>query len=261
MALVPVGIFGTLIERRFGPLPVVAIFVLAGAAGSALAVLVETPPLLENPPIYAVTGANGAALGLLCAWLIDDRRAARRGEDRENDLLGVYVIAVVLVLLSLTSEEANIAAAVGGALAGASAQASRCRCSRARATEPADPSRASRAALVSGRCSRTTSSTRPSERSRSPAASRARSGSWPPLRRSSSASSARPCNEGGWFGEAHASQVRQAAAEPDESARAARIDALIAEETRMGMLIGVAVGWELARELGMPNEPDQPGGA
>ena len=68
-------------------------------------------------------------------------------------------------------------------------------------------------------------------------------------------------NEGGWFGEAHASQVRQAAAEPDESARAARIDALIAEETRMGMLIGVAVGWELARELGMPDKPDQSGGA
>jgi hypothetical protein len=63
-------------------------------------------------------GANGAALGLLCAWLVDDRLAARGGEDRENDLLGVYVIAAVLVLLSLTTEEANIASAVGGALAG-----------------------------------------------------------------------------------------------------------------------------------------------
>ena len=73
----------------------------------------ETPPLLENPPVYAVLGANGAALGMLCAWLVDDRLAARRGEDRENDLLGVYVIAVVLVLLSLTTEAANIAAAVG----------------------------------------------------------------------------------------------------------------------------------------------------
>ena len=30
----------------------------------------------------------------------------------------------------------------------------------------------------------------------------------------------------------------------------------------MGMLIGVAVGWELARELGMTcDEPDQSGGA
>ncbi|HZN87584.1 MAG TPA: rhomboid family intramembrane serine protease [Thermoleophilaceae bacterium] len=119
VALVPVAIFGTLLERRFGPLPVVAIFVLAGGAGAALAVLVETPPLLENPPLYPVIGANGAALGMLCAWLVDDRRAARRGEDRDNDLLGVYVIAVVLVLLSLTTEEANIGAAVGGALAGA----------------------------------------------------------------------------------------------------------------------------------------------
>jgi membrane associated rhomboid family serine protease len=66
-----------------------------------------------------VIGANGATLGLLTAWLVDDRLAARRGDDRENDLLGVYVIAAVLVLLSLTTEAANIAAAVGGAVVGA----------------------------------------------------------------------------------------------------------------------------------------------
>jgi membrane associated rhomboid family serine protease len=119
VALVPVGIFGMLLERRFGPFPVVAIFVLSGAAGAALAVLLETPPLFEDFPVYPVFGANGAALGLLCAWLVDDRLAMRRGDDRENDLLGVYVIAVVLVLLSLTTEEANIGAAVGGALVGA----------------------------------------------------------------------------------------------------------------------------------------------
>lgn len=65
-------------------------------------------------------------------------------------------------------------------------------------------------------------------------------------------------NEGGWFGEAHASQVRAAAAEPDEAERAARIDALIADETRMGMLIGVAVGWELARELGIADSDENP---
>src|SRR5215218_14280 len=56
-------------------------------------------------------------------------------------------------------------------------------------------------------------------------------------------------NEGGWFGDAHNSQVRSAAAEPDEIERAARIETLLAEETRMGMIVGVAVGWELAREL------------
>ena len=119
VALVAVGIFGTLLERRFGPVLVVLTFVLAGAAGSALAVVLETPPLLADPEVWPVWGANGAALGLLCAWLVDDRLAARRGDDRENDLLGAYVIAAVLVLLSLTTEEANIGAAVGGALAGA----------------------------------------------------------------------------------------------------------------------------------------------
>ncbi|MGH3102372.1 MAG: hypothetical protein ACRDPU_15405, partial [Thermoleophilia bacterium] len=62
-----------------------------------------------------------------------------------------------------------------------------------------------------------------------------------------------------------ASQVRQAVREPDEGARAERIEELIAEETRMGMLIGVAVGWELARELGSipgedEDEPETSGG-
>jgi membrane associated rhomboid family serine protease len=119
VALVAVGIFGTLLERRFGPVAVVATFILAGAAGAALAVTLEISPLLSDPVRWSVLGANGPALGLLVAWLVDDRLAARRGYDRENDLLGVYVIAVVLVLLSLTTEVANIAAAVGGALTGA----------------------------------------------------------------------------------------------------------------------------------------------
>jgi membrane associated rhomboid family serine protease len=119
VALVPVGIFGTMLERRFGPFPAVAIFVLSGAAGAALAVALETPPLLEDAAIYPVFGANGAALGLLCAWLVNDRMAARRGEERDNDLLGVYVIAVILLLLSLTTREANIGVAVGGAATGA----------------------------------------------------------------------------------------------------------------------------------------------
>ena len=63
-------------------------------------------------------------------------------------------------------------------------------------------------------------------------------------------------NEGGWFGEAHQSEVRSAVAEPDEATRATRVETLLAEETRMGMLIGVAVGWELARELGTTTEPE-----
>jgi membrane associated rhomboid family serine protease len=119
VTLVAVGIFGTLLERRFGPLAVIAVFVLSGAAGMALVAFAETPPLFTDATAFDVFGANGAALGLLCAWLVDDRMAARRGEDRENDLLGVYVVAIVLVLLSLAEEQANIGAAVGGGAAGA----------------------------------------------------------------------------------------------------------------------------------------------
>ena len=63
-------------------------------------------------------------------------------------------------------------------------------------------------------------------------------------------------NAGGWFGEAHESQVRQAAAPDDERERIAALRTLLAEETRMGMLVGVAVGWELHRELDSESEPN-----
>ena len=61
--------------------------------------------------------------------------------------------------------------------------------------------------------------------------------------------------EGGWFGDAHRSQVRSALAEHDEAVRAEKIETLLAEETRMGMLVGVAVGWQLARELDVQDKP------
>ena len=57
-------------------------------------------------------------------------------------------------------------------------------------------------------------------------------------------------SEGGWFGDAHESEVRTAANTEDAQERARLIKTLLAEETRMGMLVGVAVGWagERARE-------------
>jgi hypothetical protein len=54
---------------------------------------------------------------------------------------------------------------------------------------------------------------------------------------------------GGWFDEAHESHVLRAATTPDEEERLSAVRTLLAEETRIGMLVGVAVGWELAREL------------
>jgi hypothetical protein len=67
---------------------------------------------------------------------------------------------------------------------------------------------------------------------------------------------AQAMQEGGWFGEAHESQVRAAASAESEEDRATRVRTLLAEETRMGMLVGVAVGFELARELETPSKGD-----
>ena len=60
---------------------------------------------------------------------------------------------------------------------------------------------------------------------------------------------AQAMQEGGWFGEAHEAQVREAATAADPAQRTEKIRTLLAEETRMGMLVGVAVGFELAHEL------------
>jgi hypothetical protein len=55
--------------------------------------------------------------------------------------------------------------------------------------------------------------------------------------------------EGGWFDEAHESHLRKLAETEDAEARMEGLRTLLAEETRLGMLVGVAVGWELGREL------------
>jgi hypothetical protein len=56
-------------------------------------------------------------------------------------------------------------------------------------------------------------------------------------------------DEGGWFGSAHEEQVAKAAASTDPEERAQLVRTLLAEETRLGMLVGVAVGFELASTL------------
>jgi hypothetical protein len=55
--------------------------------------------------------------------------------------------------------------------------------------------------------------------------------------------------EGGWFDEQHDAAVLKAATTPDEDERLRAVKTLVAEEARTVMFVGVAVGWELAREL------------
>ena len=54
---------------------------------------------------------------------------------------------------------------------------------------------------------------------------------------------------GGWFGESHEAEALKAATTPDEQARLTAVRTLLAEEARMGMMVGVAVGWALAERL------------
>jgi transposase-like protein len=57
----------------------------------------------------------------------------------------------------------------------------------------------------------------------------------------------------GWFGNAHQAAVLNAAGMADPDERLAAVRTLVAEETRISMLIGVAVGLELGHLL---NEND-----
>ena len=55
--------------------------------------------------------------------------------------------------------------------------------------------------------------------------------------------------EGGWFDSGHEQAIHEVAAGEDPEQRLNVLRVLLAEETRLGMLVGVAVGFELAREL------------
>ena len=63
--------------------------------------------------------------------------------------------------------------------------------------------------------------------------------------------------EGGWFDAAHEQAVREAAGEGDAETRLRAVKTLLAEETRLGMLVGVAVGFELSRALHRTQPADQ----
>ena len=113
-AVVGVGLFGWLIERRQGPIAVVLIFLLCGPGALAAASAVN--------PESLVFGTHGAALGLLCAWLVPVllQRRDQDGDD-DADLLGVLVIAAVLLLVPLISQGSALAGVFGaafGAVAG-----------------------------------------------------------------------------------------------------------------------------------------------
>jgi hypothetical protein len=66
--------------------------------------------------------------------------------------------------------------------------------------------------------------------------------------------------EGGWFDMGHNQAVHEASGHDDLGERVRAVRTMLAEETRLGMLVGVAVGFELARELGEMTKSAAPDG-
>ena len=61
---------------------------------------------------------------------------------------------------------------------------------------------------------------------------------------------------GGWFAEPHEGELRRAVTVDDEGERLTALRTLLAEEARIGMMVGVAVGWALCDELNKPDQED-----
>jgi hypothetical protein len=108
--LFAIAIFGWLMERRHGPLVVLALFFAAGATGALAAEALYAFPI--------VSGANAGALALLAAWAAPNLVAARAGDYYEADLLGAGAFAVVLLVLPFARPEASWLAGVTGAALG-----------------------------------------------------------------------------------------------------------------------------------------------
>jgi uncharacterized protein HemY len=62
---------------------------------------------------------------------------------------------------------------------------------------------------------------------------------------------------GGYFGQLREAELLSAARREGLDERIRALRTLMAEETRLGMLVGVAVGWELARELEMNDQEER----
>jgi membrane associated rhomboid family serine protease len=99
-----IALYGVLLERRHGLLLVLALFLLGGAAGTAIA-------LQASPAL--VMGGNGAALALLVAWAMPDLAAFSSREDFDGDLIGTLVLGAAVALMPLVAEASWVCDGVG----------------------------------------------------------------------------------------------------------------------------------------------------
>ena len=116
ITLATIGLFGTLLERRHGPILVITLFLIGAVGGTALGVQLQHPDFFHH--LTWIDGGNGGALALVVAWAIPDALEVARGEEIEGDLLGAVVLAVVVALMPIVAPEASWTADAVGVLAG-----------------------------------------------------------------------------------------------------------------------------------------------
>jgi membrane associated rhomboid family serine protease len=105
-----IALFGWLVERRHGPLPVIALYAVGAVGGTAAAAAIYSVPV--------ALGANGAAVALVVAWAIPDLLELRRGADVDGDLLGALAIGLAAALMPLVVPTSAWIADVVGAIGG-----------------------------------------------------------------------------------------------------------------------------------------------
>ena len=110
LGILSVAVFGSMIERRDGHVAVVVVFVACGMGGAAVAGALETVPL--------ALGANGAALGLIGAWVMAEGMRVGSGEREWTELIPAGVCAAVMLLIPFAAPEASPLAGLVGLAGG-----------------------------------------------------------------------------------------------------------------------------------------------
>ncbi|MGK2878960.1 MAG: rhomboid family intramembrane serine protease [Solirubrobacterales bacterium] len=101
------AVFGAGLERRFGPVAVVLLWFVCGAAGIGMKALAD--------PAHAALGAMGCVAGAMFAWTI---YVVNKEDLRDHDALGLAAMALVVCALPIATDSASVWVLLGGALAG-----------------------------------------------------------------------------------------------------------------------------------------------
>jgi membrane associated rhomboid family serine protease len=111
-------IFGAAVEARLGTVSTLILIVACGALGMLAADGIEAA-ISDESDLLLAAGGNGIALGLLAAWAVQKAAEVRADPETDVEVIGAAVAAVVLIMLPLVEDYANVFVGLGGALVGA----------------------------------------------------------------------------------------------------------------------------------------------